>query len=339
MKILFLSHKFYPYIGGIEVISELLANSFTNAGHEVHLITWTPDPGDKLFNFKVTRNPDALTLFKAHSWAQVIFENNPCLKLSWPNFFYNKHSVITLHTWVKRITGEVAMIDRIKKMWLSRAQKVIAVSNAVRLSCWPEALVVGNPYRSSQFRTLNEGRRSKDFVFLGRLVSDKGADLAIKAFNSFCQKYRDEAVTLTIIGEGPELEPLKDLSLSMGSAPAIRFTGALSGEPLVAELNQHQFLLIPSIWDEPFGLVALEGLACGCIPIAANCGGLPDAVGNAGLLFKKGDLDDLLSTMEELYFNSNLLSSLQTRISPHLKAYEPEKISSRYLNELEAIAQ
>ena len=48
---------------------------------------------------------------------------------------------------------------------------------------------------------------------------------------------------------------------------------------LVNQLNQSEILVVPSLWSEPFGIVALEGLACGCALLASDAGGLPDAVG------------------------------------------------------------
>lgn len=185
MKILFLSHNFYPFIGGIEVISEILANTFTRAGHDVHVITWTEGRSDKHFSFKVSRNPGILSILKAHAWADLVFENNPCLRLAWPGIFFRRPSVIALHTWIARANGKTGIQDRIKRNWLKRAHKVIAVSNALRNSCWPSATVLGNPYRANEFRILSGIPRTKVFVFLGRLVSDKGADMAIKAIHGF----------------------------------------------------------------------------------------------------------------------------------------------------------
>lgn len=45
--------------------------------------------------------------------------------------------------------------------------------------------------------------------------------------------------------------------------------------------------MIPSVWGEAFGIVALEGMASGCIEICSDSDGLQEAIGNNGFLFKR----------------------------------------------------
>src|SRR5687768_7808912 len=118
MKILVLSHKFYPDIGGIEISSEILATAFNDAGHDVHLVTWSLDNTCKLFPFSVIRNPNLLRLFKEHTWADLVFENNLCLRLSWPGLFLKKVSVVTLQTWITDVNGKIRWIDHVKQKCL-----------------------------------------------------------------------------------------------------------------------------------------------------------------------------------------------------------------------------
>jgi len=81
MRILFITHKFYPDIGGIEVNSEVLALGFHKAGHEVRMITWTASSGDRSFPFTVIRQPKTAVLLNEHRNADIVFENNPTLRL------------------------------------------------------------------------------------------------------------------------------------------------------------------------------------------------------------------------------------------------------------------
>lgn len=337
MKILFLSHKFYPEIGGIEVNSEILANAFHNEGHEIKLLTWTPDPGIKTFPFEVIRNPPLSVLLKEHRWAEVVFENNPSLRLAWPGFFLRKPFVVALRTWINRMDGKIAWQDKLKLGWLKQASAVIAVSDAVRKKCWPSATVIGNPYRQEVFKILPGIDRSIDFVFLGRLVSDKGADLAIKAIAGVLKAHpvRDKVsphIALTVVGDGPELAILKNLAIDSGVQDNVEFTGALKGSALVNCLNKHRFILVPSVWEEPFGNVALEGMACGCVPIVSDGGGLVDAVGDAGLTFSRGSVDSLLSSILNILNNPGLEKRLRDAAGDHLQEHQPEIVSKRYLS-------
>ncbi|MGI4751480.1 MAG: glycosyltransferase family 4 protein [Janthinobacterium lividum] len=341
MRILFLSHNFYPDIGGIEVNSDILAQSFSAFGHDVHLLTWSKDPKNKSFPYPVIRNPSKSKLFKEHAWADLIFENNPSLRLAWPNLFFRKPSVIALNTWISRINGKIGFQDQIKLLWLKRASKVIAVSDAIRKRCWPTAIVIANPYRSNEFRIIPNIEKTKEFVFLGRLVSDKGADHAVKALKQLIMikpelNHCEHKVTLTIIGSGPEKQNLYKLIQDLQMESYVKLVGSLSGESLVVCLNQHRYLLVPSLWEEPFGNVVLEAMACGCLPIVSDGGGLPTAIGKAGLKFRRGDLGSLVNTIVEIMNDPKLEHQLKLESIPHLEKHHPDKVAAQYLKVIES---
>jgi glycosyltransferase involved in cell wall biosynthesis len=335
MKILFLTHLFYPEIGGIEVNSEILANGFFENGHEIRLVTWAEDQGDKTFPFLVIRKPDIWKLIRLHVWADVVFENNPCLRLSWPAFFLSKTSVVALRTWIKRDEGNMGWQDQLKLKWLERAGAVITVSKVLSEAYWKKATVIGNPYRDQLFCKLEGRLPSRDFVFLGRLVNDKGADMAIEAVARIMKLKKNPPLTLTVIGDGPEMENLQKLAVDLGVNNLVSFSGALSGSHLVAALNTHQYMLVPSHWKEPFGNVALEGMACGCIPIVADGGGLPDAVGEAGLVFERSNLDALVEAIMEVLTDPLLRDRLQRNAALQLRNHLPEVVTQRYLAVIE----
>jgi glycosyltransferase involved in cell wall biosynthesis len=226
----------------------------------------------------------------------------------------------------------------LKLLWLKRVKNVIAVSDAVRKACFTDATVIGNPYREALFYVRDDVERDRDFVFLGRLVSDKGADMAIQAIAEL-NTGRDRRVALTIIGEGPEQKNLEALSKRLGVESEVVFTGRLEGSELGIELNRHRYLWAPSRWQEPFGNVALEGMACGCIPLVSDGGGFPDAVGEAGLVFKRGDLSDMVHQSRRLLENEELQRQLQNAAPAHLDQHRPRRVAERYLECLEEAFQ
>lgn len=341
LKILFLSHKFYPDVGGIEVNSEILAGQFCLAGHTVKLVTWSSDETNKPFPFDITRKPGWLQLWLLHRWADVIYHNNPCLRLSWPSYFIRRPVVVALRTWIERPDGSISWIDRTKIRYVQSATAVIVVSDALRARSWPSATVIPNPYRSSDFMISNHIPDDRSFVFLGRLVSTKGVDLAIRAIHQLLtskelDKATKMALRLTIIGEGPERPMLEALADSLDVTSRIVFAGSLNGAPLMKALNAHRYMLIPSRYPEPFGNVSLEGIACGCIPIVSDQGGLPQAVGKAGLKFEMGNVDALVRCLMDLIKNPQLESTLRAAASDHLASHEPSIIASRYLEVIES---
>jgi glycosyltransferase involved in cell wall biosynthesis len=331
-KILLISHKFDPDIGGIEILSEILANSYIESGYEVHLITWSGGPSTKTFSFHVIRNPSLLTIIKEHQWADLVFENNPSLRLSWPALLFKTPTIVVLQTWIARSTGEKSWQDKAKHLWLKRAFKVISCSEAVRKKTWPPSIVIKNPYQEQVFKIQQDNGRPNSFVFLGRLVSDKGADLAISAISKIISNDVFDDISLTIVGNGPERQELENDVLSLKLNEKITFLGALKGESLVTCLNRHKFLIVPSMWEEPFGIVALEGMACGCIPIVSDGGGLPEAIGNAGLTFKRGDVNSLVDCITTILKDVSLQQKMQAEAKIHLQSHYLSVVAEKYLS-------
>ena len=340
MKILFFSHKFHPDIGGIESISEMLANYLVANHHEVHIVTTSTLTDNKLFPFKVVRKPSFAQLLKEFSWADVLFENNICLRLSWLNIIFKKPSIVSLQTWLSTTNGPIQLHNKLKLLWLNKANRVVACSNSIRTATFPKAVLIGNPYDSEKFIIKDEIEKKKDFVFLGRLVSDKGVDLAIEAFNKFLGangNNSNQQSLLTIIGEGDKREALESQVKAYGIEDRVFFTGGIRGEALVNQLNQHRYILVPSLWNEPFGIVALEGMACGCIPIVSNGGGLPDAVGKAGLIYERGNVESLVACMVLLKKNRALEKQLRDASKAHLLEYQSTTVGRKYLNEINTL--
>lgn len=334
LKILILTHRFYPEVGGIETNSEILATAFTEFGAEVRVLTWTQFDGKDTYPFIVVRNPGLSVIMRQHRWADVVLENNPCLRLSWLNIIIKKPLVIALNTWVNRVKGNKGLRDKLKNLWFRRAEYVIAVSDAVRKREWTDATVIENPYNDTVFTLLDTIERKKKFVFLGRLVSDKGADQAIKAIAALtAQGILDgDEPQLTVIGDGPERPELVDLREKLNLFANIDFTGMLKGRKLVECLNEHEYIIVPSCWEEPYGNVVLEGMACGCVPIASDGGGLPEAVGNAGVLFKRNNAADMEAAICVLLTEPDRRQVLCEQAKTHLALHTANAVSSRYFD-------
>jgi len=156
--------------------------------------------------------------------------------------------------------------------------------------------VVLNAYDEIVFREVRPWKeREKELVFLGRLVSQKGCDILLKAMGRLNK--RGLTPQLTIIGDGPERNNLESLSESLGLSHQVSFAGQAQGENLAAILNEHQMIVVPSSYEEAFGIVALEGMACGCVPIVSERGGLVDAIAGHGFAFPNGDDEALAEVL------------------------------------------
>lgn len=331
MKILLFSHAFYPNIGGIESISLMLANNFNNRKNvSVIVVTRTKEEGSKQFPFQVVRTPSLNQIIGLLKWCDVVFENNPCFGMSWPNLLIRRPNIVGLQTWISAPKDKKTLQNKLKERVLNDYTTVVACSNKIKTFTFDKALVIGNPYDSDNFKKYKVIKQY-DFVFVGRLVSDKGADMCVELLNEL-QAIKEKKFSLTIIGDGPEMNNLKEIAKTYNLVNEIRFLGFLEAEEIAKELNEHRYLLVPSRWEEPFGIVALEGMACGCIPIVSDGGGLPDAVGKAGVVFERNSISSLVQSTIGLLDNIEQQNRLLESATEHLNAHSEKQVSQLYFD-------
>lgn len=134
------------------------------------------------------------------------------------------------------------------------------------------------------------------FVVMGRIVPEKGVDVAIAAMRDV-----PDAV-LTVVGDGPEEPGLVALADRLGVAGRVRFAGVVENTALAPVLHAADALLVPSTYEEPFGIVAVEAALAGLPSIVSRVGGLKDIVvnGETGLVVPPSDADALAAAMRRL---------------------------------------
>jgi len=328
LRILFTSYVFSPDIGGIETVSALIATEFARAGHEVILVTKTAKQDGISWPFKVIRDPSPLQLVQLTKWSQVVFQNNISLALAWPLLLISRPWIISHHTWLGHLAEKSFFRTRLKTFLLRFATN-ITISRAVSETLPCPSQVAGNPYASNLFHAPADAKRDREFIFLGRLVSDKGVDLLLNAMAELGR--RGLHPRLTIVGTGPETGPLQAQASALGIAAQVDFAGSRTGTELAHILQRHQTMVIPSRWIEPFGVVALEGIASGCAIVASNQGGLPDAVGACGLFFESGDANSLADQLERVLREPDLHEAFLRERPAHLKHFAPPEVASRIL--------
>lgn len=328
MKILIYSPSFYPRLGGLETIIATLAHEFVYQGHQVKLVSLTPATDAKDFPFEVIRRPNPKQLLRLTSWCDVYFQGCVSLKGIWPLLIVPKPLVITHQTWYCRPDNSLGW-ENYLKYFLTRFATNIPASHALAEKIPAPSTVIPNSYREDIFYEMPEILRNKELVFLGRLVSDKGADLLLKALANL--KQMGLTPKLTIIGSGPEEPQLRHLSQELELVKQVDFAGVKVERELATLLNAHQIMVIPSLWKEPFGIVALEGIACGCVAIASEGGGLKDAIGSCGVTFPNGDVAQLTQKLFELLTNSEQLATYREKSRQHLSRHTSKAVARAYL--------
>ena len=211
----------------------------------------------------------------------------------------------------------------------------VAISRAVAEDIARESLIIPNPYRDRVFRVLPETARARKLIFVGRLVSDKGVDLLLRALGMLRREGLEP--DLTVVGAGPEAENLSALSRELALDHQVSFVGQKTGEELVRLLNEHRIMVIPSRWAEPFGVVALEGIACGCVVVGSEAGGLKEAIGPCGITFANGSERALADALKRILLDQSLEDSFRRAAPEHLAKFKAREIAQEYLRLLQQL--
>jgi glycosyltransferase involved in cell wall biosynthesis len=329
MKVLVATTVFAPRIGGMETVAALLARGFLAEGHRVTVVTSTPSPAPDDDSLRIVRNPSLVTMLRCMLETDVAVLMGPTLRLGWPFLFSNRSVMISHQGFLP--TDRNPVVRWLRRQLLRRA-KHVACSKAVASSLGLECLTTANPYQDHLFATQAAAERPGELAFLGRLVPEKGLDVLLDAMALLSTKRI--APRLKVIGEGPCRNDLEERVRKLGLADQVEFLGAIVGEPLVNILNRHKILVVPSSWNEPFGIVALEGIACGCMVIGSSGGGLPEAIGPCGITFANGDSSELANAIESVLSHPELLNAYRGPATEHLLRHAPLSVARKYIGHL-----
>jgi len=141
------------------------------------------------------------------------------------------------------------------------------------------------------------------FFFAGQLIHEKGVVTLLNAYARLKQAGTAGNVRLILAGDGPERENLHNLAKTLGIDKETLFLGLRDD---VFWLMAHAVAtIVPSEWPEAFGYTALEAMAAGCPLITSDAGALPEVVGDCGLQFHAGNVNELAARMRYVLCHVN----------------------------------
>ena len=374
MKIVLLSSRFYPHIGGVEKVIDSLAENLS-VDNEVVVLTsmdsnknnyfgtheeivveksykvkrvWMNLPrsvfGFLLFPYRLFRGVYRLVAFFKSYQPNIInfhFPDDVSIYLWFALLFYKAPLVINIH-------GND--LHRFSKKFLYRPfiESLIEKSNSI---------IVNSEYMKSEFLQMNPFKlyaskvhvipngldlqniqkiKSKKYVendylfFVGRFVFKKGIDLLVNAFADIDVKN----LSLVLEGNGEEFENIEKLIKKKGLENKIFMTkGKLSEDDKSAYMKASLMGVIPSR-IEPFGIVALEYLACGVPLVSSNTGGLVSILKNdkTCLFFESENVNDLKAKIRKLIESPALRKKLVENGLQEVKKYSWEEVHIKYLD-------
>ena len=229
------------------------------------------------------------------------------------------------------------------------ASRIITVSDYIKrcvLTVNPDntkTTVVHNGIDLTDFTTNREVRHSvgKPFtlIFMGRLIPEKGIEQLI---DTMLQLQPHPDIRLVVVGGSfyanstpnafeqrlrQKAEPIKE---------RIMFTSYIAHEKLYEHLQQADAAVLPSLWEEPFGLTCVEAMSAGLPLITTRSGGIPEICeGVATLVDKEHLANNLAAAILELYHHPEKRKTMSQAGLQRAKLFDKETYACNFFKALE----
>ena len=340
MRICIPNPFFHPFEGGIENHIRALGARLSKR-HEVHVVTsripgtesrsvvdgihvhrlpakflnlYSP-PASVTFGVRdeISRiKPDVIHLHNRwspeYAWATASFLGEIPVVLTWHNDFGEG-------------VGWQRPLSYVNDLWFKdslarRSSAIICISRYV------ERRLISRGLDRERLRVIYNGvdldppsGEEDDFVlYVGRLVPTKGLDVLARAMRKVSSR-------LVVCGDGP-------LSKMLEKVPGVEVLGRVDRSRKAELMRRCKFLVLPSRM-ESFGLVLLEAMAVGKPVVASRVGGIPEVVGEGGILVEPESPDALAEAMNLLISNARLRRRLGSRAWSRAKLLSWDAAASR----------
>ncbi len=158
-------------------------------------------------------------------------------------------------------------------------------------------------------------------LHVGTLQPRKNIPLLLEAF----AQLDDPALKLVLVGgKGWLYDDIFRQVQALGLAERVIFTGYVPDDELPLWYNASELFVFPSLY-EGFGMPVVEAMACGTPVVASNSSSIPEAVGEAGLLFEPNDVQALGKQMTAVLYNPTLQEQLIKKGLHHAQAFSWER--------------
>jgi glycosyltransferase involved in cell wall biosynthesis len=134
-------------------------------------------------------------------------------------------------------------------------------------------------------------------LYCGQVIRGKGVDLLLRALHGLEGDWH-----FALVGQGSALGQCREMISRFGLADRVTLHGHLGPDDLAAQYRAAQLVVVPSAWQEPFGMVGIEAMRHSRPVVAFGVGGIPDWLtdGENGILVAPGDVDGLRRALRTL---------------------------------------
>lgn len=209
---------------------------------------------------------------------------------------------------------------RERKKLLKQAKAIYCVSNYIR-----SKFIQGLDNNTEKVKVIYNGverifkKRSikrKEIIFTGRLVPEKGVHLYVKAISKIFHKFPDWKFRLigssylgSLSKETRYAVNVRNEFLKIGKQAI--FEGFIDSDAVQKRMKDASIIVIPSTWEEPFGLVVAEAMSNGAAIITSNVGGIPEIIKNNGIVIDDINEDKIEDALLYLITTPKKLQQMQ----------------------------
>lgn len=340
MRIVDVNPFFHPWRGGIESRMYDTSRLLAAKGHDVTVVAAqiyddAPDE-EEVDGFRIVRlksrrlgtyNPPFVSSAGISEAIESLDPDVVNFNYRWaPSYTralgrYDGAKVFTYHNMWGEGVGALGRVSGVNDgrfaKTLDTFDHIIAVSDTVRddlirrgyseryITCVPSCLST----------PIDPGKGDGDFILsLGRLVRTKGLDCLVEAM-------RDVDHRLVICGRGPDARRLGKEIRRAGVSDRVEMRGHVSEEEKRELMGSCRFFVMPSVF-ESLGLAAVEMLARGRPVVCSDADGLPETVGEGGVVVPKGDPKALAGAMNALWDDRGRCEELAAKAAERARFYD-----------------
>jgi len=177
-------------------------------------------------------------------------------------------------------------------------------------------LEVFKPYKNNEFRDELGIKNVFTVLFVGRLIDKKGTRV-------LCEVAKEiPDMNFVFVGTGPDEDYLKEQEKKNRN---IKFVGFVRNDLLYKYYNSSDVFCIPSQYEEGFGRVVMEAVACGLPVVGSNKGGIPEALDSSVSILIEPTVENLKREIEELYRNKDRYFKLKNNCRSYAERNFSEK--------------
>ncbi|MCD6572954.1 MAG: glycosyltransferase family 4 protein [Thermoplasmata archaeon] len=352
MRICYVNPFFYPFHGGIEYRIYNVAKRLA-LDNEIYVVT------SRLPKTKKEEEMDGIKIIRLPSffvniynppfvWSRGVYEKLKEIKPDVIDFHYrwapsythainkiNAPKIFTFHNdfgegvGIERIASYVN--DAIFKIFLQKFDKIICISNYIKNRLAKYGI------KKEKLITIYNGidangewhEKENYMLFVGRLVRTKGIDLLIQAL-----KIAGKNIEVRVAGKGPMMEKWKKMAARY--EVNIKFLGWVDEYKKIELMKKSRAFILPSLY-ESFGIVLLEAMKYGCPIIARGVGGIPEVVGDAGILVD--GVEEMAEAIKKLHRDDSIVKKLGMEGLKRAKNFNWEKITKKTMEVYEEVVK